>query len=108
MSGLREFRAQRARGWAERMNRQVTRANQLPSPPVEGSLTRMVGLALEASHAVVRHAYDAWNWPTVETYTRDGNAAAIALVSRLGGVQVDRRAFPDGEDRNVFRIPRPV
>jgi flagellum-specific ATP synthase len=49
MSGAREFRAQRARGWAERMNRQVTRANQLPSPPVEGSLTRMVGLALEAS-----------------------------------------------------------
>jgi flagellum-specific ATP synthase len=49
MSGVREFRAQRARGWAERITRQVTRAQQLPSPPVEGSLTRMVGLALEAS-----------------------------------------------------------
>src|SRR6186713_1056286 len=49
MSAVREFRAQRARGWAERMQRQVARAQQLPSPPVEGSLTRMVGLALEAS-----------------------------------------------------------
>src|SRR5690349_24349819 len=49
MSGIREFRAQRAQGWAERMQRQVSRAQQLPSPPVEGSLTRMVGLTLEAS-----------------------------------------------------------
>src|SRR5262245_35327120 len=49
MSGVAEFRAQRARGWLERMQRQVARAQQLPSPPVEGSLTRMVGLALEAS-----------------------------------------------------------
>jgi len=49
MSGVSEFRAQRAQGWTERMSRQVTRAQQLPSPPVEGSLTRMVGLALEAS-----------------------------------------------------------
>ena len=49
MSGAAELRAQRARGWAERMQRQVARAKQLPSPPVEGSLTRMVGLALEAS-----------------------------------------------------------
>jgi flagellum-specific ATP synthase len=44
-----EFRAQRALGWRERMARQVARAQDLPSAPVEGSLTRMVGLALEAS-----------------------------------------------------------
>ena len=49
MSAVKEFRAERARGWAERMTRQVARAKPLPSPPVEGSLTRMVGLALEAS-----------------------------------------------------------
>jgi flagellum-specific ATP synthase len=49
VSAVKEFRAERARGWAERMTRQVARAKQLPSPPVEGSLTRMVGLALEAS-----------------------------------------------------------
>ena len=45
MSGVRELRAQRALVWSERMARQVARAGQLPSPPVEGSLTRMVGLA---------------------------------------------------------------
>jgi flagellum-specific ATP synthase len=49
MSGASELRAELARGWAQRMARQVSRAQQLPSPPVEGSLTRMVGLALEAS-----------------------------------------------------------
>jgi flagellum-specific ATP synthase len=49
MNAVRELRAQRARGWRERMARQVLRAQALPSPPVEGSLTRMVGLALEAS-----------------------------------------------------------
>ena len=49
MSGASELRAERARGWAQRLARQVSRAEQLPSPPVEGSLTRMVGLALEAS-----------------------------------------------------------
>ena len=34
---------------ARASTRQVARAANLPSPPVEGSLTRMVGLALEAS-----------------------------------------------------------
>src|ERR1044071_9328396 len=44
-----QIRAEQAVAWRERMARQVARAKQLPSPPVEGSLTRMVGLALEAS-----------------------------------------------------------
>ena len=52
MSGnesIARFRAERALGWRERMARQVKRAKDLPSPPVEGALTRMVGLTLEAS-----------------------------------------------------------
>ena len=49
MSGVTQFRAQRALGWRERMARRWRAREQLPSPPVEGSLTRMVGLALEAS-----------------------------------------------------------
>jgi len=49
LNGVSEFRAQRALAWRERMARQVMRARDLPAPPVEGSLTRMVGLALEAS-----------------------------------------------------------
>jgi len=44
-----QIRANKAAAWRERMARQVARAKALPSPPVEGSLTRMVGLALEAS-----------------------------------------------------------
>jgi flagellum-specific ATP synthase len=44
-----QIRARKAAGWRERMARQVARAAALPSPPVEGSLTRMVGLTLEAS-----------------------------------------------------------
>ena len=49
MSDVAQFRAERSQGWLERMKRQVDRAAALPAPPVEGSLTRMVGLALEAS-----------------------------------------------------------
>src|SRR6187455_260155 len=49
MSGASELRAQLAPGWRERMARQTARAESLPPPPVEGSLTRMVGLTLEAS-----------------------------------------------------------
>ena len=49
MSGASELRAQLAPAWRERMARQTARAESLPPPPVEGSLTRMVGLTLEAS-----------------------------------------------------------
>ena len=68
---------------------------------------RGAGFAQEASRAVVAHAYDGWGWPTVETYMADDNAAARALVKRLGGVGIGRRAFPDGAERDVFRIPPP-
>src|SRR5690348_12370073 len=44
-----QIRANKALAWRERMARQVARAAALPSPPVEGSLTRMVGLTLEAA-----------------------------------------------------------
>src|ERR1700742_866079 len=39
-----------ARGadWASRLERRIKRVEQTPAPPVEGSLTRMVGLTLEA------------------------------------------------------------
>src|SRR5688572_387939 len=46
---ISQLRAERAQAWRQRMARQVTRALALPPPPVEGSLTRMVGLTLEAS-----------------------------------------------------------
>jgi [ribosomal protein S5]-alanine N-acetyltransferase len=66
------------------------------------------GLALEASVAAVRHAYNVFGWEQVQTYMNDANDLARALVIRLGGVKTDRRAFPDGLERDVFRIPKPA
>jgi [ribosomal protein S5]-alanine N-acetyltransferase len=68
---------------------------------------RGAGLAHEASLAAVAHAYDVFAWPAVETYMNDENKAARALVHRLGGMHLDRRMFPDGAERDVFRIPSP-
>ncbi|HET6804727.1 MAG TPA: GNAT family N-acetyltransferase [Frateuria sp.] len=66
------------------------------------------GLAYEASRAAVRHAYDAFGWPTVETYMHDANGPARALAGRLGGQPCGRRSFPDGLERDVYLIPRPA
>lgn len=68
---------------------------------------RGLGLAKEASLAAVAHAYEAFGWPEVRTYMNDDNAAARRLVLALGGRKVDRRIFPDGQERDVFVIPRP-
>lgn len=67
---------------------------------------RGMGVALEASRAAIEHAHAGFGWDEVQTYTRDTNAPARALVARLGGVRVDRRCFPDGEERDLYRIPR--
>jgi [ribosomal protein S5]-alanine N-acetyltransferase len=67
---------------------------------------RGTGIATEASRAAIRHACRDFGWPAVETYMNDTNQAARALVLRLGGVKVDRRMFPDGLERDVFRFPR--
>jgi [ribosomal protein S5]-alanine N-acetyltransferase len=68
---------------------------------------RGLGLALEASHAAVAHAHQVLRWPVIETYMNDDNQPARALVHRLGGVLTGRRSFPDGIERDVFRIPAP-
>jgi len=39
----------RSANWSERLARRTRRIEQTPPPPVEGSLTRMVGLTLEAT-----------------------------------------------------------
>lgn len=38
----------RAANWNSRLERRIRRVEQTPAPPVEGSLTRMIGLTLEA------------------------------------------------------------
>ncbi len=67
---------------------------------------RGVGIATEASRAVINQAYKAFQWESVETYMKDENLAARALVLRLDGQRIDRRMFPDGLERDVFRFPR--
>lgn len=66
------------------------------------------GYAQEASQAAIHHAYTVFGWDEVQTYCRDENNAARALIVRLGGAVADRQAFPDGEMRNIYRFPQPV
>lgn len=66
------------------------------------------GLAQEASLAAVAHAYRVFGWPEVQTYMNDDNAAARALVAALGGQPVARQRFPDGLERQLYRIPAPA
>jgi len=65
---------------------------------------RGAGIAHEASRAVIEHAYQQFQWPSVETYMNDDNHAARALVLRLGGSRTERRVFPDGLERDVYRL----
>jgi [ribosomal protein S5]-alanine N-acetyltransferase len=71
-------------------------------------IARGLGLAREASIAVVRHAYRELRWPEVQTYMNDENAPARALVLALGGVKVGRQRFPDGLERDLYRVPLPA
>ncbi|WP_420412451.1 GNAT family N-acetyltransferase [Roseibium sp.] len=65
------------------------------------------GVAVEASQAAIRHAYDSYGWPMVETHMDDANIAAQKLVLKLGGEQIAREDFPDGKMRSVYRLPHP-
>src|SRR5579859_3553876 len=44
-----DLNTNRASNWAERLARRARKVQQTPPPAVEGSLTRMVGLTLEAT-----------------------------------------------------------
>jgi [ribosomal protein S5]-alanine N-acetyltransferase len=64
------------------------------------------GFAMEASLAAIACAYEVWKWEVVQTYMQDENRAARELVLRLGGSKTSRQLFPDGIERDVFRLPR--
>ena len=66
------------------------------------------GIATEASNAALLHAYNEFKWRVVETYMNDENAAARALVEKLGGQKVRREHFNDGLSRDIYQIPKPV
>ncbi|MDQ1835248.1 GNAT family N-acetyltransferase [Massilia scottii] len=67
---------------------------------------RGAGIAQEASRAVIEHAFHMFRWESVDTYMNDDNHAARALVLRLGATLTGRFRFPDGLERDVFRLPR--
>jgi [ribosomal protein S5]-alanine N-acetyltransferase len=66
------------------------------------------GLAKEASVAAIAHGYGAFGWAAVNTFMKDDNEAARALVRSLGGTKVDRMVFPDHLERDVYLLPRPL
>jgi len=69
---------------------------------------RGTGAAMEVSLAAIRHAYDVYGWPLVETHMNDDNRAARGLVRKLGGEPIARETFPDGLERTVYGLPRPA
>lgn len=69
---------------------------------------RRHGYALEASRAAVAFGYDTLGWELVETHMNDENVAARKLVEKLGGTRILREKFPDGLERDVFALPRPL
>jgi [ribosomal protein S5]-alanine N-acetyltransferase len=69
---------------------------------------RRLGFAREASLAAIRFGYEVLGWDLVETHMNDENLAARALAERLGGTIILRERFPDGLERDVFALPRPV
>ncbi|MGP1354670.1 MAG: GNAT family N-acetyltransferase [Parasphingopyxis sp.] len=66
---------------------------------------RRKGYAFEASRAIVDFAYRQWEWPQVETHMDDENEAARRLAEKLGGTVIAREPFPDGKERNIYRLP---
>ena len=69
------------------------------------SHSRRQGFAKEASQAVIRFGYQQLGWDLVQTYMKDENQAAKALVQSLGGTKMARETFPDGLERDVYRLP---
>lgn len=65
------------------------------------------GVAVEASKTAIRHAYEVYGWPLVETHMVDANLAAQGLVRKLGGEPIAREYFPDGKTRTVYGFKRP-
>lgn len=66
---------------------------------------RGMGIAQEASHAVLDWARDHLRRDRIETHFRDDNIAARRLTESLGGRKQRRETFPDGIARDIYAIP---
>lgn len=64
------------------------------------------GYALEATHAVRQHLYDAQGWDDAVSYIDAKNLDSIRLAERLGAVKDKSAATIDGNDA-VYRHPSP-
>src|SRR3954462_12461085 len=73
-----DLSTQRAAHWRERLSKRTRRIEQTPPPPVEGSLTRMVGLTLEATGC------QASIGDYCDVITRDGSRVASAVFVSAG------------------------
>ncbi|MEP5809110.1 MAG: GNAT family N-acetyltransferase [Roseibium sp.] len=67
--------------------------------------SRGSGAAVEVSRIAIRHAYEVYDWPLVETHIDDANIAAKKLVLKLDGEPFVREVFPDGKTRTVYKFP---
>jgi RimJ/RimL family protein N-acetyltransferase len=66
---------------------------------------RRLGFAREASRAAIRFGHETLGWTQVETHCDDANAAALGLISSLGGTAIARETVPDSKTRDVFAFP---
>jgi RimJ/RimL family protein N-acetyltransferase len=69
---------------------------------------RGLGIATEASKAALNYAYEQLNWDSVQTCMNDENVGAHALAKKLGGVVSQRKVFPDGITRDVYKLSKPI
>ncbi|GGL75477.1 GNAT family N-acetyltransferase [Wenxinia marina] len=73
-------------------------------PAIEGT-----GIATEAAHAAIRHAYDGLGWDTVVSYIDLDNARSIRLAEKLGAVHDPAARVPNPDKPcRVYRHPRPA
>ena len=75
---MTDLNTQRAANWSERLAKRTRRIEQTPPPPVEGSLTRMVGLTLEATGC------QASIGDYCDVITRDGTRVESEVVGFAG------------------------
>lgn len=68
------------------------------------------GYASEAAQACISHAWTALNWTSCVSYIAPGNAASIALATRLGATHDPEAAAPpsSGTQALVYRHARPA
>lgn len=69
---------------------------------------RKQGYAKEASYAAIKFGYNELGWAFVETHMNDENEPARRLAVALGGTVFAREEFPDGLNRDIYKLPNPT